>query len=407
MPIETGRLPKSERRTGVVHQSGDAASVGRRRVGLLVQTASEWSRLVLRGVAEYAHEFGPWDFYIEPRGFHEPLMLPADWRADGLIVRLTSPELERAIRESGLPAVNVSWLGDHSSSIPKVVSDEGACGRMAAEHLIERNFRSFGYVGPVGMAGYSDSLGTEFRGRLAAVGYSMHRFGGNEELAARHVYQIREDLKAWLDGLVRPLAVLAWSSEVGREITAACQESGLRVPDDVAILCVENDLLMSSLAPIPLSNIDQSPHRVGYEAAALLDRMISGAPSPHQPMLVPPLGIVQRQSTEAWAVDDSLVARALRFIREHAHEPIQVVDVRKATDVSRRVLEHRFSQVLGRTPAAEIRRVRLELVKRMLLETDLPIARIANRCGFNHSEVMIRCFRREVGISPGQFRSRR
>jgi LacI family transcriptional regulator len=373
----------------------------------LVQTASEWSRLVLRGVAEYAHEFGPWDFYIEPRGFFETLMPPPDWDADGLVVRLTSSALEDAIARSGLPAVNVSWLGEHSASIPKVVSDEAACGRLAAEHFAERGFRHFGYVGPVGTPGYSDLLGHTLHLRLTELGYVLHPFGGDRNLAARHVYQIRDDLKAWLAGLERPLAVLAWSSEIGREITTACQERGLRVPDDVSVLCVESDLLMSSLAPVPLSNIDQLPHRVGYEAAALLDRLMAGSSAPQGPILVPPLGVVPRQSTETWAVDDVLVSRAVRFIREHAHEPIQVVDVQKLAGVSRRVLEHRFTRVLGRTPAAEIRRARLELVKRMLLETDLPVARVADRCGFNHTEVMIRCFRREVGVSPRQFRSRR
>jgi LacI family transcriptional regulator len=379
----------------------------RHRVGLLVQTASEWSRLVLRGVAEYAHEYGPWDFYIEPRGVYELVDLPDDWTGDGLIVRLTSSELAEAIHRSGLPAVNVSWLGKHSRSIPKVVSDEAACGRLAAEHLAERNFRSFGYVGPIGRPGYADLLGKAFCGWLDEAGLPVERFGNHRELAEKHLYQVREDLKRWLTALPKPLGLLAWSSETGREITASCEETGHRVPDDVATLCAEHDILMSSLAPVPLSNIDQSPRRVGYEAAALLDRLMKGDAPPADPLLIPPLGVVQRQSTETWAVDDPLVARALRFIRDNAHEPIQVVDVRKAVNVSRRVLEHRFAHVLGRTPAAEIRRARLELVKRMLLETDLAITRVAERCGFNHPEVMIRCFRREVGVSPGQFRSRR
>ncbi|MDG2381322.1 MAG: DNA-binding transcriptional regulator [Pirellulaceae bacterium] len=377
------------------------------KVALLVQTASDWSRQVLRGVADYVHEQGNWEFFIEPRGFYEQLQLPTDWHGDGVILRLTYAALAKSIRRRKLPAVNVSWLGKHSPSIPKVISDEVACGNLAAEHFLERGFRCFGYVGPIRELGYADQLGKVFVSVVRETGYSCSI---TNPLAARtesQRHRRRERLLRWIRSLQTPIAVLVWNTAIGREITDICGEVGLKVPDDVAIICAEYDPLIASLASIPLSNLDQAPTRVGYEAAALLDRLMQGESAPKQPILIPPIGVVQRQSSDTAAVDDALVAEAMSFIRDNFQQPIQVVDLEKQFDVSRRMLEHRFSKSLGYTPAAEIRRNRLEYCKRMLVETDWTIAAIASQSGFNHPEVMIRAFQRELGMSPSQYRHSR
>lgn len=379
----------------------------RRRVALLVQTTSEWHRQLLRGVADYAREHRPWDFHIEPRGLLETMQLPKGWRGDGVILRLVDPAQERAIRRRGLPAVNVSWQGEHSRAIPRVSSDESACARLAASHFVEKGFRSFAYVGPVGQPRYADVLGAEFAIATRAAGFECVTFSGKSRKHRQPLHQQRQRLVDWLHGLRHPTALLVWNGEVGREVIAACSANGLHVPDDLAVLCAEHDSVMNSLAPVPMSNIDQSPLRVGREAAALLDRLMSGRRAPARPIHVPPVGVVQRQSTDTAAVDDSLVANALRHIRAHAHEPLKVSDLQKALFVSRRSLEHRFTQALGRTPAVEIRRARLEHVRRLLIETDLPLAGIAERTGYQHLEVMVRAFQRQFGLPPGRFRRER
>jgi len=187
-------------------------------------------------------------------------------------------------------------------------------------------------------------------------------------------------------------------------LTVICRWLNLQVPHEVAVLCVEHDPLMSSLAPTPLSNINQAPFQVGFKAGELLDRMMNGEAGPHEPVLVPPLGIVHRQSTDTSSVDDALVGSAVTYIRNHVHEPIQVIDLQKEFGVSRRMLERRFLKALGRTPAVEIRRTRIERVKRTLIETDLPLTEIAVQCGFNHAEVLMRTFKRTTGMSAGSFR---
>lgn len=381
-----------------------AANRQRRRVALLVQTTSEWHRQLLRGVADYAREHGPWDFHIEPRGLLETMHLPRGWRGDGVILRLVDRAQERALRRRGLPAVNVSWQGTHSRAIPRVSSDESACARLAASHFVEKGFRSFAYVGPVGQPRYADVLGAEFAIATREAGFECALFAGqsNEPL-----HQQRQQLVGWLRGLRHPTALLVWNGEVGREVIAACSADGLPVPDDLAVLCAEHDSVMNSLAPVPMSNIDQSPLRVGREAAALLDRLMRGRRAPAKPIHVPPVGVVQRLSTDTAAVNDPIVAKALRFIREHSTEALKVGDLQKALFVSRRSLEYRFARALGRTPASEIRRARMEHVRRLLIETDLPLAEIAERTGHQHLEVMVRAFQRQFGLPPGRFRRER
>jgi len=374
-----------------------------RKILLLVQTANAWSRQVLKGVADYAHAHGPWEFFIEPRGLYEQLRIPPGWNGDGIIARVDYSELAQMIEQTGRPAVNVATAGSHSPRIPKVVSDQVACGRLAAEHLLQAGFRHFGYVAPPPQPYLDDAMGRQFIQTLREANCECHVLeptgpSGLSERAGR------AQVMRWLRESGKPMGVLVWSDALGREVITACAAAHIGVPDEVALLSAEYDPLMSALSPLPLSSLDMVPAKIGYEAASLLDRMMSGQPGPRQPVLIPPVGIVQRQSSDTFAMEDADLSMALRYIREHAHRPISVTDVLDAVSLSRRALEQRFAKFLGRSPAKEIRRVRLQRAKRLLVETDLPVPVIASQSGFNHPEVMIRAFRREMGISPGQYR---
>ena len=376
------------------------------RVALLIQTASSWSRQVLKGIATYAHEHGPWEVFIEPRGLYEKLRIPRGWKGDGIIARVNHPDLARAIRRAGLPAVNVSWSGSHSESIPKVVPDETACGELAARHFLTNRFEHFAYVGPIDQQGYVDRLGRQFVRSVRDAGYHCQRFSISSETALGEFPddRVRPSLTRFLQLAPKPLGLFVWNDRLGRDTIAASQSAKLVVPHDVAVLSAEYDPLLSSLGAVPLSCVDMLPVKVGYEAARLLDTLLDGGRPPSAPVLVSPVGIVQRQSTDTYAVEDPEVAGALEFIRDHVDEPMNVTDVLRAVPLSRRALEQRFSRTLGRSPAAEIRRAKIAKAKGLLVETDLPIPVIADRVGFRHAEVMIRCFRREVGISPGVYR---
>jgi LacI family transcriptional regulator len=208
----------------------------------------------------------------------------------------------------------------------------------------------------------------------------------------------------WLKQLPKPVGLMGCYDIRAREVLDACMLAGLAVPDEVAVIGVDNDDLICELAEPRLSSVIPNAHRTGYEAAALLERMLAGERVPPGAYLIPPVGIVTRHSTDMLAVDDPHVAAALRFIRERACDGINVEDVVAAVPLSRRVLETRFKQLTSRTPHAEIQRVQIDRVKQLLTETELTLEAAAHRCGFRHSEYMSVVFKRITGMTPGRFR---
>lgn len=376
----------------------------RRKIALLIQTSSDWSRQIIQGIADYALEQGGWDFWIEFRGLQEQLRLPASWNGHGTICRLTDARIQQSILRRKLPAVNVSWLGKHSEKIPKVVSDEGGCARLAADFFLRKGFRTCGYIGPDPTLKYLPTIENEFQ-EIIKQGEGVCFHFPYYELTKEDDYQKQQKrLKEWLWELPKPVALLVWSSKVGREVATVCVNHHLEIPDQVAILSIEHDPLMSALSPVPLSCINQAPHVVGYEAAQLLDQLIQGAPAPVEPILIPPLSIEERASTDTLFADDDLVREAIQFIRQHAQEALQVSDLTDHLNVSRRILEHRFQKALHRSPATEIRQEKLKRIIKLLQETNLTISQIAARCGFQHQEAMIRMFGRVTGMSPREYR---
>lgn len=375
-------------------------------IAILVETSTSWGAQIVRGIADYSHRIGPWRFYLEPRGRYEQLCLPTGWQGDGVIARVTTQPLADDICATGLPAVNVSWYEYGYPQIARCTADEHQCGIIAAQHFLDRGLQHFAYCGPSRRrTGYTDRFGKSFVDALAEAGF---RCGVYHPLARRgraDDWQRRlAHLSQWLAGLPKPCGVLTFDDVRGRQVTEACHYAGIHVPDEVAVLGGESDDLMSAVSNPPLSSIDHAARRVGHEAAALLDRMMRGESIGPQPKLIPPIGIISRPSTDILTIDDEFLAEAIRFIRDHAHEGIQVAEVLVHVPLSRRVLEQRFADVLGRSPAAEIRRVRLERAKRMLVDTDLSMPQVAASCGFNQAEVFTRTFGREIGQTPTAYR---
>jgi LacI family transcriptional regulator len=276
---------------------------------------------------------------------------------------------------------------------------------LAAQHFLDRGHRSFAYFGPDSRLGYEDRLGPTFAECIRQSGgvcqvFEARRSSGNRRGWLAEI----SDLIPWLRSLPKPSALLTWNDIRARQVTEACREAGICVPEDIAVLGGEYDALTSEVSIPPLSSIDHNPRRVGREAARVLDSMMEGNPAPTEPVLVPHRGVIQRQSTNTLAIDDRPLAEALHFIRMNLHRPIGVGDVVEATSLSRRLLEQRFQKTLGRSPAAEIRRVRIERAKQLLTDTQLSVAQVALASGFNFVEAMNVVFRREVGITPTQYR---
>ncbi len=376
-------------------------------VVLLIETSTSWGTGLLKGISRFVRERN-WSVHVEPSGQHESLHLPPGWEGDGVIARIPHRGLHRELLEYGSPVVSVSWFDYDGPNIGRCTADERACGRLAAEHLVECGFRHFGYCGPVDRPEYVDQLGRSFQEALQSRGRTCHTFTEPDEpLNGRRDWMTgRFRLAAWLRSLPKPIGLFAWSTVRARELAEACRLAELEVPQDAAILGGLPDDLIGTISNPPLSYVDVGAERIGYEAARLLGRMMSGAAPPPEPVLVPPVGIVQRRSTDIAAVEDPVLAEAIRFMRAHASEPIRVQDIPRHVPISRRVLEQQCKRLLGRSPAAELRRLRIERAKQMLMERPDTISQIATRCGFNHTEVLIRTFKAHVGMTPTQYRRR-
>ena len=210
----------------------------------------------------------------------------------------------------------------------------------------------------------------------------------------------------WLRSLAKPVGVMACNDVRGRPVLNACREHSVAVPEQVAVIGVDNDPTICELSDPPLSTVEPDTRRIGYEAARLLEGLIHGRAATAGVTLVEPLRVVERQSTDVSAIDDPHVAAAVHFIRRHGHEPITVSDLLARVSVSRRTLERRFLAALGRSPHAEVLRVRLDRVRRLLGETAYPLREVARRSGFRHAEYMSAMFRKNTGETPGRYRRR-
>jgi LacI family transcriptional regulator len=295
--------------------------------------------------------------------------------------------------------------------MPAILTDDGAGARIAAAHLLERGFRQFAYCGFVGTP-YSDERSRVFNQVIERAGFRcftyespMHLRGRNPEKAEIEGRLSEEHVMRWLRKLPRPIGLMACNDARGQQVLNACRDLGIQVPDEMAVIGVDNDDVICDLCDPPLSSVVPNTAKIGYEAAALLERMMRGEAAPRRPIYIEPVGIVTRRSTDVLAIENADVTAALRFIRDHACDGISVEDVITHVSLSCSALERQFSKTLGRTPKAEIVRVRLERVKQLLAETVCPLKKIALEAGFKHTEYMCAVFKSKFGQTPGQYRA--
>jgi LacI family transcriptional regulator len=378
-----------------------------RRVCLLIDTSTSWGSRLIKGVSRHAREVGDWLIHVEPWGRYERFRVPQGWEGHGIIARINHEALANDIELTGLPAINLSWHPFCGERTARCTIDPVASGQIAADYFASAGHKEFAFCGPLSQFGDGDAYVASYRDALKKKGYDCNVYqtpGGDQRSIPWGTHLA--SLVDWLKQLPRPVAMLCWSAARGRQVTEACHYAGIRVPDEVSVLGGDHDDLMSDISSPPLSTIDQPAEQIGYEAARLLEGMMRGKPPRKRPLLFPPTRIIVRHSTDTLAIDDEIVRDALQLIRRRAHEGIHVSDVVRELAVARRALEQRFVRLVGRTPASEIRRVRIEASKQLLVETDRSIAQISRATGFGHQDLFSRVFRRSVGITPSQFRQR-
>lgn len=374
-------------------------------VALLIETSNAYARALLEGILRYTRVNLPWSMYVpeQERGALPPSWLEK-WHGDGIIARIESEAIADRLLKLSIPIVDVS-AARHAPTTPYVETNDAKIAELAVEHFLERGFRQFAFCGDPGFA-WSELRRAHFASRVKQEAGELHEFEASSRLSEDYSWNSERDkLGRWLRQLPKPIAVFTCYDIKAQQVLQVCREEKIAVPESVAVLGVDNDQLLCELCTPPLSSVIPDAVQTGYQAASLLDQMMSGKQVPPQGRLIEPIGIQTRQSTDVLAIDDSDVAVALQFIRENHWRGIDVSDVLKVSALSRRVLDKRFRSTLGRTPHQEILRLRLGRVKRMLAETELPLAEIAARCGFENPEYMPVVFRRETGQTPSGYRA--
>jgi LacI family transcriptional regulator len=375
-------------------------------VALLIETSRTYTRNILRGVKRYISEYGPWSVFLELRALDSriPPWL-RNWRGDGILCRSFNQATVDAIEATGAPAVELR-ASKLRLNMPFVGVDSRTIGRLVAGHFLERGFRNFGCY-EIDIESFFEERRDSFLHTLKEHGFSCHCYRTNER--TEHPTQWERHQAAlldWIQKLPKPIAIMACTDQLGFWLIDACNRAGLSVPEEVAVVGVEDDESLCEMASPPMSSVHLPGARVGYEAAKLLDHLMAGGKMPIEPLLIPPMDVVTRNSSDILAIDDPAIAKALTFIRERASTGIKVDDVVTAVGGSRSKLERKMRKIIGRTPQEEIMRVKLNLVRQLLVETPLSLEKIALRAGFAHTQYMAEIFRSTFDTTPGQFRKK-
>ena len=367
---------------------------------LMIETSSENGRDLLKGIIRYCNLHGPWVFHLDPDRHSQTVdrkgKIP--WyrtvEADGIIVRnLLKPE--EAVK-LGLPTI-FDYGGTKITGMdwPIVVTDSVEIGKLGAVHLLERGFSHFAYCG------YNDMLWSRerceyFVETVSEAGFEVQVYQQSTPKKVRSQRKEKTILVDWLESLPKPIGLLACNDDRAMEVIETCKIASIRVPDEIAVLGVDNDLMVCNLCYPPISSINIDYEHAGYEAAELMDNFIAGEKMNSQNIMAPSSYVVTRQSTDIFAINDTNVAEALRFIQQHSFEPIQVHEVVGATALSRRYLHQKFRQTLGRSIHEEITRVRVEKICQLLIETNLNISQIAFKMGFMDDHHLARYFQKRI-----------
>ncbi len=378
----------------------------KRLVALVMKSVQRYDRLILQGVAARVHETEVWSLYVEedPK-LRLPDLTSPIW--DGVIADLDDPKAAHAVESLTIPVVGIGggygWY-DPDSNIPYLTTDNTTLGTRGAEHLLEQGFSRFGFLGmpPTRINGWSAERSRAFARRIEEAGFSSEVFVGSRD-ANQSWETVLEELIQWLQSLERPIGIMASNDSRARHLLEACHMAGIGVPEEVAILGVDNDEVMCELSHPPLSSIEQSSRRIGYEAAVALEQLFEGKAPPRCKKITPD-EIVVRHSTDILAVENPLIARAVRFLRDHVDRPIRVQEVLDHLDVSRSTLDKQFRQTLGRTVHAQLQRIRIDRAKQLLSKTELPIREVSSRSGFEYLQYFSTIFRRKTGMTPAEYR---
>jgi len=365
-------------------------------IAVVHDPSKSWGRRIISGVLEYAQQHTPWQITIIPVLIDDAVPDFGNWRGDGIITRITGPETVKAMKKTGLPIVNVGMPRPIDAPFPRVSGNTEEIASMAADFFCARQYTHFACVGEI-RKGLVRSCLEAYCELLASRGHAC--LLQDLEAPARKI-------KAWLTSLPKPVALFVWGADAGRRIIEAARAAGLTVPHEVAVLGSDYDDLINEASFPAQSGIQLAPERIGRAAAKVMDDILRGRKPGKRDLLLGPVGIVERASTDSVAVSNPAMAAVSRYVLAHALEPISIDDVIKAHPMARRSLERKFRETFGCTIIEQIRGIRVSNARRLLEHSDMPVTQIAEKCGFGSYNYMGRVFREAIGLSPSECRDR-
>jgi len=373
-------------------------------VMLALDRARVASRGFLRGIAQYAHLYGPWKFVSPPPVYRRTRKeLPEQLKSvDGRISYVLDAKEANHFKRQLIPTIAIPVL-DVSDDLISIIGDWQTTGALGAKHFLGRGFRHFAFCG------YRDFIWSRKRYRayckaLKAHGFEPQLYEGPAHHANISWEQERPQLTQWLQQLPKPVGIMACNDDRGENIIQACLLGDLHIPEEVAVLGVDNDDLLCDLADVPLSSIALNFEKAGYDAAALLDKRMRGHHPRQRKITLHPRRVITRRSTDIMAVSDTDVAEALKLIHRHKGPPLTVADITQAIPRSARSLQMRFKKSLGHSMQEEIIRVRIEQAAQLLEQTNMPVSQIAQHLGYAEPSDFNRCFRRVKNLTPLAYR---
>lgn len=380
------------------------------KIILLIDFAEDYSKSLLKGITKYSREHGPWVFcrmplfHRETRGMAEILNWAHEWEADGIIGQLYNDGSVEKIVRAGIPVIAQDFE-ERFTEIPNITGAYRETGAMAADYFIKKGFQHFAFYGFKNIV-WSRERAEGFDERVTRSGYRVTYFEHEKARSSELWYYKPSSLSEWLLSLPKPIAIMACDDRLGQHITEACRHSGIRIPEEVAVLGVDNDEMLCELSDPPLSSIALDAEKGGYDAARLLDHLIRGDASELHDIVVEPTQVITRQSTDIYATHDEYIASSLNYIHQNIDKNLRVDEVVKQVPLSRRSLEIRFQRVIGCPIYHYIQNLRMEKFSKKLLETDQAVFEIAMDLGLNDMKNIARQFKQIKGCTPLEYRHR-
>lgn len=380
------------------------------KILLLIDFSEEYGRALLRGITRYSQVHGPWSFCKMPPfvrekyGMEGILKFAKQWDAQGIVAQLYNTKEIQKLIDSGICIIAQDFK-ERFTEIPNITSDYKKTGVLAAEYFLSKGYQNFAFYGFKEFV-WSRERAQGYQERLKQNGFDVHSFNNVQNRSHQLWYYSQSPLSDWLLKLPKPIAMFTCDDNQAIHIAEACNLAGIRVPDDVAILGVDNDEMVCNMSNPPTSSIALDTENAGYKVAELMENMILNKDFQYHDVMVETTGIISRQSTDIFAVNDLQVLKALKFIRDNVSQKCQVSDVIKAVALSRRALEMRFMKIIGRSIYQEILFRKMEKAGLLLLQTKYNILEIAVLCGFNDDKNFSRMFQKYHQVTPLQFRKK-